>query len=76
MYAGIPNTVAYNLRKAKGGETELWRFKLKRGVSGSVDLRELPPVVTVCAAITKIKDEQRTRDTKKKNNTHVTNVYW
>jgi len=38
------NTATYNLRKAK-----LKGFKLKRTVHGSVDLRELPPVVTICA---------------------------
>lgn len=59
--------------KGRRDKIRLRGFKLKRTVHGSVDLRELPPVVTICAAITKVKDEKRTRDTKKK--THVTKVY-
>ena len=60
MYVGIPNTAMYNFTESKGRRDELRGFKLKRAVHGSVDLRELPPVVTIGTAITRVKDEQRT----------------
>ena len=39
-------------------------------MNGSVYLRKLPPVVTVCAAVTKIRDEEKTRDAKKQYARH------
>ena len=76
MYAGIrdrPKTLQHTTDGKQADK--LKGFKLiKRTVHGSVDLRELPPVVTICAAIAKVKDEERTRD-KNKIKTHVTKVY-